>query len=719
MALRTHGGERLSAVKMKRNPKTSQPRRAGGSGSGTPLNGEFWLWAAVLMALAVLAYWPTLSNGFIWDDDAYVENNPTLRTAQGLFDMWFKLGAIPQYYPLVHTTFWIEYHLWELNPLGYHIVNMLLHGLSGVLAWRLLARLEVPGAWLAAALFVVHPVEVESVAWVTERKNVLSMTLALGSLLAYFRFCPPEPPAEGTQQTAPEKAAWGWYALALALYVGALWSKTVTASVPAVVLVIFWWKRGTIRVRDVVPLLPFFVVGLSLASVTAWMERTMVGAEGADWAFSRLDRILIAGRALWFYAAKLAWPYPLCFFYVRWQIDDHAWWQYLYPAAAAAVMVGLWLARGRIGRGPLAAVLIFAGVLVPALGFFNVFPFLYSFVADHFQYHASLALLALAAATLVTLARRWGGETSWPMRGVAAVLLLVLCGLTQVRTWAYKDLMTLYNDTITRNPTCWAAYTNLGVCLNYEGKYAEAVEVFRKAAEIAPQRGIIRTGLGKSLIALAQYDEAQRQLQMALDSELLKYQRVSALVYMGTLKINVGQYDEALAYLKEALDLDPKSGDAIYNTGVAIAAKGDLPGGIEKVKQSLAINPDFDVAQHELGAMCAALGRYDLSLVPFERAVTLKPDNPKYREDLGTALLHTGNNLGAKQQLQRSVQLQPGNPEAHNALGVACQNVGDLATAAAHFRAALRIQPTHEAARANLQRLEQSGGGGTPPSGRP
>ena len=231
------------------------------------------------------------------------------------------------------------------------------------------------------------------------------IVLRAGDRIAFgvFEFFARRAPLE-VSETSPRspddirRSRWN-YGLALALYAGAVLSKTVTASAPAVLLVIYWWKRGRVTLRDVRPLLPMFVLGFSLAMITVWMERSTVGAVGADWALSPVDRFLIAGRAVWFYAGKLLWPAPLIFFYERWELQPRDFWQFAYPLAAVGVLVALWLARGRIGRGPLAAVLIFCGVLFPALGFINVFPFRFSFVADHFQYHASIALIAPGCAT--------------------------------------------------------------------------------------------------------------------------------------------------------------------------------------------------------------------------------------------------------------------------------------------------------------------------------
>ena len=319
-------------------------------GERTDMQSRTLLNGTALVAMVLVSYAWALRADFIWDDDAYVTKNTTLESLDGLRRIWFEFGAVPQYYPLVHTSFWIERHLWGLNPLGYHAVNILLHAAGALLVWRLLVRLAVPGAWLAAALFAVHPVEVESVAWITERKNVLSLPLAFLSMLAYWRFAPFEEPKESSI-ARPAARRWRWYAASLLLFALAALSKTVVVTLPAVLLVILWWKRGRVAIRDLPPLVPFLAVGLLLGLVTVWMEKQFVGAVGEEWSLTPIERVLLAGRVLWFYAMKLVWPYPLAFFYPRFSIDEHIWWQYLFPLAALLVVGVLWGTRKRVGRG--------------------------------------------------------------------------------------------------------------------------------------------------------------------------------------------------------------------------------------------------------------------------------------------------------------------------------------------------------------------------------
>ena len=301
-------------------------------------------WLLLLLPIVLLAYYPAWHGGLLWDDDAHL-TRVTLRDGAGLWRIWTDLGATPQYYPVVHTAFWLMFHAWGVETLGYHLVNIVLHAASACMVALFLRRHEVPGAALAATIFALHPVHVESVAWITELKNTLSGFFYLLSALAYSRF-----------DASRDRRA---YVAAFLAFGAALLSKTVTASLPAVLLVFFWWRRGRLEwLRDVVPTLPFFGFGMAAGLLTVWLERAQVGARGVEFDLTAIDRVLIAGRAVWFYVGKLLWPHPLIFTYPRWTIDASMWWQFLFPLAAAGAMVGFWALRGRT-RAPLAAALAF------------------------------------------------------------------------------------------------------------------------------------------------------------------------------------------------------------------------------------------------------------------------------------------------------------------------------------------------------------------------
>lgn len=554
--------------------------------------------------LPLLAYLPLRAAGFIWDDDDYVTQNENLRTLAGLFRIWFDPRSLPQYYPLVHTSYWVEFGLWGLAPAGFHATNVLLHGTSAVLLWRILAKLRVPGAWFAAAIFAVHPVMTESVAWITERKNVLSLALALGAWASYLRFDPPE-------RDAREPGDRRFYALALLLYVGALLSKSVVCSLPAVILVVIWWQRGRVRAIDALRLAPFFATGIAAAAATIWLEKHHVGAIGAEWTLAPIERVLLAGRALWFYAGKLAWPHPLIFFYPRWQISAAEAWLFAFPIAFGLLVMTLFALRNRIGRGPLAAVLIFAGVLFPALGFFDVYPFRYSFVADHFQYHAAPALIALFAAGCATLAARFGAPAKIPARVAAFALLALLGAITFRQTHIYRDLETLYRSTIAANPDAWNAYLNLANQLSSQGRNVEAVPLAREAARLAPQVADAHNTLGGVLfLASAAGGTADRaQLTAAIDA----FSRAVALdpghvdaLYNGAVALTLaGRHAEASQYYERILAIDPNAVDAMIGLGHSLANQGRLDEAESPLRNALQRAPERVEARQALAAIAA------------------------------------------------------------------------------------------------------------------
>jgi hypothetical protein len=339
---------------------------------------------ALILLLTCVAYLPALRGDFVWDDDMYV-TKPELRSTSGLWRIWFEPGTTAQYYPLVYSAFWVQHKLWGGAATGYHAVNLLFHLTVVSLTYALLTKLEAPGALLAAGIFALHPVHVESVAWISEQKNTLSGVFYLGAMFLYLKW------DKGRDRRGP-------YFLSLLLFTFSILSKSVTVTLPAALLVIFWWRTGKLEWRrDVWPLIPFFVLGISLGLVTVYAEEKWVGATGFEYDLSIVQRVLVAGRVLWFYLGKLVLPVNLAFSYPKWQIDSYDWTQWIYLLGILALAGVLWSARHR-SRAPLAALLFFAGTLFPALGFFNVFPFRYSYVADHFQYLASLGVIALGAA---------------------------------------------------------------------------------------------------------------------------------------------------------------------------------------------------------------------------------------------------------------------------------------------------------------------------------
>jgi hypothetical protein len=458
----------------------------------------------------------------------------------------------------------LEYRLWELWPTGYHVINILLHAGNAVLLRIILKTLRVPGAWFIAAVFALHPVHVESTAWITERKNVLSGFFYLTALLCYMRFSP-------FLFSTVDKGVrlWPYYWAACFLFFCALLSKTVTCSLPAVLLLLVWWKKKRIHTSDVFLTAPMFLIGLSMALMTAWIERSMVGAVGATWSLSLAEKILLAGRSLWFYAGKLIWPYPLSFLYLRWHIDATVWWQYLFPVGAIVLVLFLVFHTRNWGRTPLVAVLFFAGTLVPALGFFNVYSMRYSYVADHFQYLASIGIFALIGGCLWHTQERGtflqkeelrAGLRENPYRfSFSLIVLLLLGSLTWKQGYMYESARTVWLDTIQKTPSSWMPYNNLGVFALQEGEFQQAVEYFEQAVSRNPESTEGHMNLCFIYKRLEKFDRAIRHAErvISLRPDWPKPYRCLSAIYT-----EKGESRKADEYFRAAIEREPQSARA-------------------------------------------------------------------------------------------------------------------------------------------------------------
>lgn len=655
------------------------------------------LLGGLLVVLTVAAYLPALRAGYIWDDDWHVTENRTLRSGHGLYEIWFSPSrpghvTTPQYYPFTHTTFWVEYHLWGVRPFGYHLDNVLLHAGSALLLWRLLLRLGVPGAWLGAVVWAIHPVNVESVAWVTERKNVLSGVLYLASASVYLRFAGVE---AGTSALAGRRK-WVGYGVALVLFVLALFSKTVTSTLPAALLLVIWWKRGRVAWKDVVPLVPFFVVGVGLGLHTSWIERHVIGAAGPEWEISFVDRVLIASRVVWFYVGKLLFPFALSFNYARWTVDASQWWQWAFPVGVLVMVGGLWGIRGRVGRGPLVGWLFFLGTLAPALGFFDVYPMRYSFVADHFQYLASIGVIVLVGSGL----RRMAGDRLRPNQiASAGIFLLTLGTLTFARARVFFNSEALWRDALAKNPESWLAHMNLEKYYAAAGDSAAALEEARAAAGIRPEDAKVRSRLAGALAAVGRREEARREHEAAIRLDpkdpVLHYNFAGDMAGWGDTEGAEAEYRAAIA-------VDPKAPLARNNLGLILAARGNVAGAIELYREELEINPDSTAARLNLAN--ALLQTQDLAGAERElrELLSIDPENAKARNTLGLILIRRNDMAGAEGELRRAVAANPDLPESHNTLGGVLAMEGRLDEAIVEYREALRLKPDFVQARRNL-----------------
>ncbi len=622
--------------------------------------------AFALIAVTLLAYLPTMWAGFIWDDDDYVVDNAALQDTVGLVRIWTDPKATPQYYPLVHTTFWIEQHVWGLNPRGYHATNVLLHVLSAICLWRLLQRWQIPGAWLCAAVFALHPVHVESVAWITERKNVLSGFWYLVAAGWYWSFTET---VTGDSARNWGAATLGRYLAALAAFVLALLSKTVACSLPAAMLLILWWRRGTLRAVDWLRLAPFFFIGALSARLTSHLEQSHVGTERIQIGLQAIDRFVLAGRAVWFYLGKLLCPTSLTFIYPKWSIRADDVWQWTGLVGACLLLATLARLRHRIGRGPLAAALFFGGTLLPALGFFDVFPMRYSFVADHFQYLASLGPIVLLVSSAWRFATNSNRVTSNVRRTVAAVILLVLSVLTWRQTHVYRDLETLWRDTLAKNPSAAIAHNNLARILDDRGDVTGALNHLRESVRIDPLPES-RANFALLLAKDGRFEEAITEYRESLRIE----PRSLAHAALARLFVQLGRNDESQSEFRLAVELTPRDPDLRL-----------------QFAESLMVSEKFDEALRQLDVVSV-----------------LAPRHPRLWFDAGLIWLERRDPRQAVTAFERAAELAPEVPGTFYRLGLARERTGDLAGAAAAFRQALRLRPNWPEVQEALNRVTKS-----------
>lgn len=599
--------------------------------------------------LAGVAYLPVLKAGYLWDDEALTEN-PRVRSISGLADIWFHPGQNrfeAHYWPVTYTSFWIEHRFWGDWPAGYHLTNLLLHALNGVMLFLLLRRMKIAAAWAAAAVFAVHPVHVESVAWIIERKDVLSAAFYLGAFLLLTRYW--------------EKERRRDYGLALLCFGAAMLSKSIAVSFPFAVGLWLWWKEGKLTRKDFLALAPFLVLAMAIA----WLDVRYAGQrESAHFGFSLLERLGIAGRAIGFYAGKLLWPHPLMTFYPRWEVGIPPLGPLVFPVAVGAVLLGLWAARGRIGRGPVALALYFCITLGPVLGLIDFHFMSLSFVADRFQYLASAGLIVLALGAALRLRERLPEQFQAPARGVGIFVLFILAVLTFFQARLYRNDETLFRHNIAWNPKAWAAHNNLGLALaaraQTEAEWDTAMDHYRLALEANPVFADAHINLGAALGRRGEYDEALGHFRVALR---IKPASIEARNNLGFALLSRGKYAEAARELEQVIAMQPDHATAHFHLAYAWLGLGKIREAVEQLNRTLALDPGRTTAANRLAWILATTS--DDTLRDGSRAVELaetaceksKYSNASYLDTLAAAYAETRRFEDAAGTVQQAIEI--------------------------------------------------------------
>jgi tetratricopeptide (TPR) repeat protein len=639
-----------------------------------------------LPLLTCLVYIPALRNGFIWDDDDHLTENRAVAASDGLKKIWTSL-AVSRYYPLTLTTFWVQRRLWGLNPLPYHAVNIVLHGVNAALLFLILRRLNVRGALAVAALWAVHPVNTESVAWVTELKNIQSGLFFFLSLLCFLQF------DGGTGPVAPGKAlvqngggfTRGWYALSLLCFAAALLSKPSTVVLPLVLLLLAWWRRGRVQQRDAVRAASFFVLAVAMSVLTVFEQRGQISRAGQEWPPSLTERVILAGKALWFYASKVVWPADLIFVYPRWKLDADSLLSLMPLAGAASVGFMIWRYRTR-PWAPAAAFGLgyFLIALLPVLGLFDIYYFRYSFVADHFQYLAGPGVLALATAGCFELLQNHAAR-----RSLFTGALIVLAAISWRHTSVFRDNETLWRDTMRRNPQAAIAYNNLGAVLNSKKQYEAALGYLREALRLRPGTWEPHDNMAIALTGLGRYDEALFHLQQALQ---IRPDFANSHYRLAVLYQKMNHLDDAARQYQLAVRFHP---EAYFGLGVVSERLGEREAAMKAYQDALRINPNSAFAHNNLANLLAEDGELDEAIEQYRLALAADPRLEDAQRNLGIVLRQTGALSGAIEHLRRAVELEPGNASAQLELGRTLLAAHRYAEAVETFRHGLEVRPQH------------------------
>jgi len=615
--------------------------------------GSFRKGLVLIILATVVSYVPTTRADFIWDDEEYVTGNQAVQELGGLRRIWLEPGACPYYYPVTFTVFWVQAQLWGDHPLGYHLTHVILHSLNACLVAFILRALGVPGAVLGGLLFAIHPVQASTVAWVTELKNILSGFFYLAAFAAWLR--------AGSSWKA--KGYWA----SLVLFIAAMLSKPIVCTLPAALLLVVWWKRDPHWRRQSLKTVPFFLVSAGISLATSWWERVVVRVSGAEYEFSWLERILIAGRSVWFHLGKIIWPFHLGPLYPKWEIDTTAWQGYLFPLSFFLLLLVLWWLRDRWERGPFAAAAYYSMTLGPMLGFFSFSGMVYSLVFNHHQYLAIIGPTALLAGLFSALARRRGSPSSMRVLAPPLVVAALYGILTFHQALLYQSGEALWRHNVAADPEIPKPRVFLGLSLLGQGKVEEALAEFETALRLDPE-------------------DAQAHFNVAV-----------ALARMG-------QREGVVPHLREAVRLEPTFSNARFNLANSLALRGKHEEAVENFQELLRQRPAFFPAYIPFSRSLRALGRHAEAVEVLNRCLEIDPKRSEVHQELAVQLAGEGDFQDSFTHFERAISLSPSrNPtllqayaEALTAYGKSLRNAGENRPALDQFLKARDTWPRLE-----------------------
>jgi tetratricopeptide (TPR) repeat protein len=645
-----------------------------------------WWWGALLLLTIAAVYWPVIFAGYIWDDDLLLTANRSIVGPLGLKEIWTTAQA--DICPLTQTTFWVEHAVWGLTPWPYHIVNVLFHAAGAVLLWRVLMRLRVPGAWLGAALWALHPVQVESVAWVAEMKNVESGLFFLLTILFFLKWL--EAKGEKINAASP-----GNYIGAFAFAAMAMASKSSTVILPVVLCLCAWWMEGRWKWRNVAITLPFSFLSAVATGISILVMSGRIEDVGhTEWMRTWPERLAGAGEAVWFYLGKLIWPHPLAAVYPGWIATGSVSWTSFVPLAGViAALLFLWAMRRTALGASFFVFAYFVVALLPGLGLVENTIFQYSLVFDHFQYLASMGPLVFAGAWLSQLTATSIAASSWMRWSFAAALLALLGTASWMRAWVFENSETFWHDALAKNPACWVGYNDLGVAQLNAGRVDEAMATFRQAIAVNPRNDDGYFDLGNALLQKGRNDEALENYAKAVE---INPRAAKAYLNMGATLLKLGKADEARAIYEKDLGIYPDSVMARNGIARVWMSEGKLPEAMAKYQEVVALDAKNAEAHLGLAAIASKQGRLDEAIAEYEKGLPGDPTNAAAYDDFGNVLLQMGRMDEAAAQFQKSLAIQPDNAMTLHNLGAIYFQKGELDPAMTEFQKALAIEPNSD-----------------------
>jgi tetratricopeptide (TPR) repeat protein len=663
--------------------------------SNMPLK-NFIFGSAFIFFLTFIIYIPTITGGFIWDDYTLIIENPLIKAGDGLYRFWLTTEA-PDYFPLTSTTFWIEWRLWGMNPAGYHLLNIFLHVMSAILIWRVLKMLNIPGAWLAGLIFAVHPVNSESVAWIAERKNTLSMFFYVLSIFIYLK--------------SERKNSRYLYLLSLVAFLLALLSKTAVVMMPFVLLGCAWWQRQKITPSDIFRTIPFFALSAMLSLVTIWFQYNRAIAGDIVRTDSFFSRFAVAGRAIWFYIYKAVFPHELMFVYPRWETDAPALTSYIPGLILISMLMLFWRYRTAWGRSFLFSLGYVTVTLFPVLGFFNIYFMRYSLVSDHWQYVAVIGVIALVCGIGTYLYESRNKIDRQMFVAVSVLIVTLFAYKTWTQAHIYKDQETLWADSVAKNPDAALARIHLGAIRKEQGRLEEAFAQFSQVLKRNPADAEANYNMGVVLELQGKLDEAAGYYSKVLK---IKPSDADAHNNLGDILKRQGKFEDALTHYSEALKIKPDDAKLYNNAGIVLGLLGKTEEAVGHFSRAIKIKSDDAETHFNLGFTHERQGQIDAAAAAYSDAVRLNPDFEKAHYHLGTALTRKGNMDQAVQQFLEVLRINPKNEKAHYNLGAALEQQGKTDEAVRHLSEAVRLNPDYLKAHESLGRMLKQPGKSEP-----